>query len=221
MDLLRGMIIKDLPVAAILLASGFSKRFGGENKLLFPFRGKPLARYTLELAVKIGFKGGIFFVTASDAVSALACGFSGVQVIKNAAAEKGLRESVRLGVEAADGAADAGGAPANVSPGALAVAAYYMFFVCDQPFLDEETVKRILDARQQGHIVEPHYRGRPGNPCLFCKSFKEELLSLEEGETPKLIKTRHRQAIKSVEVYNSMVLEDIDDAQALERLLKL
>ncbi|MDR2159652.1 MAG: hypothetical protein LBP23_06260, partial [Treponema sp.] len=33
------------------MASGFSRRFAPENKLLVPFRGKPLARHTLDLVL--------------------------------------------------------------------------------------------------------------------------------------------------------------------------
>ena len=188
--------------AAILLASGFSKRFGGQNKLLLPFHDKPLARYTLELAMEIGFSGGVFFVAASDEVSALAHDLPGVKLIKNSAPEKGQRESVRLGVEAAD-------------------ADYYLFFVCDQPFLNTETVRLILEARRQGCITEPRFHGKPGNPCLFSASFRDELLSLGEGETPRLIKERHPETIRAVEAASQSVLEDIDDMEAFKRLLKL
>ncbi|MDR1803319.1 MAG: nucleotidyltransferase family protein [Treponema sp.] len=186
------------PVAAILMASGFSERFGGQNKLLVDFRGKPLAHYTLELAAGMRFPGGIFFIASSGEVAALASDFDIVRVIKNTAPEKGLRESVRLGVEAA-----------GTEP------EYYLFFPCDQPFLDAVTVRRVLDARESGCIVEPHYGGRPGNPCLFSAAFREELLSLNEGETPRLIKTRYPQALRGVEISNPLALEDIDDEETL------
>jgi len=187
------------PVAAILMASGFSNRFGKRNKLLVPFRGKPLARYTLELTAGMGFSGGVFFVAASSDVAALAADLKTVNVIKNPAPEKGQRESVRLGLEAAD-------------------ADYYLFFPCDQPFLDAATVERILDAREPACIVEPRCMGRPGNPCLFHADFRGELLSLKDGETPRLVKERHRGALRGVEVSNPLALEDIDDEETLERL---
>ena len=188
-------------MAAILLASGFSKRFGRQDKLLFPFKGKPLARYTLELAAGICFSGGLFFVAASDEVAALAADLHSVTVLRNNAPEKGLRESVRLGVEAVQ-------------------AEYYIFFPCDQPFLDAETIRLILEARQPGRIVEPRYRGRPGNPCLFSDVFREELLTLKDGETPRVLKTRHPEAIVGVEINNALALEDVDDEEVMETLLK-
>jgi len=187
-------------VAAVLLASGFSERFGKKNKLLFPFRGKPLARYALELATGMGFSGGIYFVTASSDVAALAADLNAVNVIKNTAPERGQRESVRLGVEAAG---------QNVE--------YFLFLPCDQPFLDAGTVQSVLDNREHGCIVEPRYRGRPGNPCLFSAVFRKELFSLTDGQTPRLIKERHPQALRGVEVSNPLALEDIDDEKTHRR----
>ena len=184
------------------MASGFSKRFGERNKLLEPFGVKPLARYTLELTAGMGFSGGIFFVTASCDVAALAADLKTVNVIKNPFPEKGQHESVRLGLLAAD-------------------ADYYLFFPCDQPFLDAATVQRILDARVPACIVEPRYMGRPGNPCLFHAGFRGELLSLKDGETPRLVKERHKEALRGVEVSNPLVLEDIDDEETLGRLTSL
>ena len=191
-------------VAAILMASGFSKRFGGKNKLLIPFRGKPLARYTLELATAVDFLGGIFFVAARDDVAALAFDLPGVAIIKNNAPDNGLRESVRLGLEAAGSEAE-----------------YYLFFPCDMPFLDANSVQGIVDVRQHGCIVEPCYRGRPGNPCLFSAAFREELLSLKENETPGLIKERHPEAVIGFEAASPLILEDVDDEAAYIRILDM
>ena len=181
------------------MASGFSERFGSGNKLLVPFRNKPLARYTLELAVSFDFSGGVFFIASDDDVAALAADLPAVKVIKNHSPEKGLRESVRLGVEA------------------VAAAAYYLFFPCDMPFLDKNTVQRILDERRQGCIVEPCYCGRPANPCLFSAFFRDELLSLKEGETPRLIKARYRESLRSVEISDPLILADIDDEETFRK----
>lgn len=188
--------------AAVLMASGFSKRFGRQNKLLVPFRGKPLAKYTLELAAAMDFRAGIFFVAAHDNVAALAADMPDVTVIKNNAPERGIRESIRLGVEAAGFSA-----------------AYYLFFPCDMPFLEANIVQGILDARRNGCIVEPRFRGAPGNPCLFSAAFREELLSLKEGETPKIIKERHPEAVIGFEADSPIVLEDVDDEASYIKMI--
>jgi CTP:molybdopterin cytidylyltransferase MocA len=188
-------------IFAILMASGFSRRFGRENKLLFPFRGRPMARHTLDLVCEMNCFSGVFFVAADDRVAALAEGLPAA-VIRNAAPERGQRESIRLGVEAAarDFPLDAG---------------YYIFFPCDQPLLDRATVRLVLDARGPGRIVEPRFRGRPGNPCLFSAAFRDELLSLGDGEHPRNIKARHPEAITAVEAANPLALDDIDGPEEI------
>jgi molybdenum cofactor cytidylyltransferase len=203
-------------IFAILMASGFSRRFGG-NKLLVPFRGKPLARHTLDLACSLsGRFSGIFFITADDSVAALA-GDLPVTVIRNTAPEKGQRESIRLGVEAAERAASGKAEiPDEALPEDSENGVYYLFFPCDQPLLDAETVERIIGARQPHCIVEPRFQNKPGNPCLFSDSFREELLALKEGEHPRDIKVRHPEALIPLEARNPLAFRDIDDPEDLK-----
>ena len=196
-------------IFAILMAAGFSKRFGGQNKLLVPFRGKPLARYTLELASGLDCFSGVFFVAADDDVAALANGLP-LTLVRSAAPEKGQRESVRLGVQAA--------AALLSAAGRIVDTAYYLFLPCDQPLLDAATLRLILNARQRGRIVEPRFQGRRYAPGLFSGVFHDELLSLGEGEPPRLIKTRHPEAIVPVEIPNPSALLDIDTPEDLRRL---
>lgn len=193
----------DERIFAILMASGFSKRFGNENKLLVPFRGKALARHTLDLVCGLHCFSGVFFIAADDQVAALAGGLP-VTLVRNANPEKGRRESVRLGVEAG-GAVPAGGAEA----------VYYLFFPCDQPLLDSGTVRRVLEARRPGCIVYPCFQDRPGNPCLFSGLFRDELLTLKEGEKPGIIKLRHPEAVTAAAVTNPSALIDIDEPGTL------
>jgi molybdenum cofactor cytidylyltransferase len=196
-------------VFAILAAAGFSSRFGGENKLLVPFRGKPMARHILDLVLGENYFSGIFFIYSDDRAAALVKNIpdkvltQGVPVtlIHNAAPERGQRESVRLGVQAAK-------ADEND---------YFFFFPCDQPLLDADTLRLIFAARKKGRIVEPRCRGEGGSPSLFSAVFRDELLSLQEGEAPRVIKARYPHAVFPVTVSNPLVLTDIDDRETLRR----
>jgi molybdenum cofactor cytidylyltransferase len=186
-------------IFAILMAAGFSKRFGAANKLLVPFNGKALARHTLDMVCGMDGLSGIMLVYADERVAALAAGLP-VTLVRNAAPERGQRESARLGVEAADA----------LLAGSGAEDAYYLFLPCDQPLLDPDTVRRILEARQKGRIVEPRYQGRPGSPSLFSGVFREELRTLAEGEQPRIIKARHPGALVPVAITNPLAFVDID-----------
>ncbi|MDR2922516.1 MAG: nucleotidyltransferase family protein [Treponema sp.] len=195
---------------AILLAAGLSSRFGGQNKLLAPFRGKPLARHTLDLVCGMGCFEKIFFVYADKAAASLADGLP-VTVVYNPAPEKGQGESAWLGLMAAVTASD----QSDQSD------VYYMFFPCDQPLLDQGTVRLLLDAARPGCITEPACAGgnsSGGNrsPSLFCASFRDELLALEQGALPRLLKARHPRSVITVEIANPALLADIDTLEDLQ-----
>jgi molybdenum cofactor cytidylyltransferase len=180
------------------MASGFSRRFGDENKLLVPFRGKPLVRHTLELAAGGGLFHRVFFITADANVAAQA-GDLPVTHIHNDHPDLGQRESIRLGVDASD-------------------ADYYRFFPCDQPFLDQALLARLIESRSEGRIVEPVFQGKPSSPTLFSSAFREELLNLKPGEHGRDIKMRRRDFLIGVEIADPSLLEDIDTPETLEYL---
>jgi molybdenum cofactor cytidylyltransferase len=185
-------------IDAVLMACGFSRRFGSADKLLALFRGKPLARYTLELVSSLSCFNRIFFVAASDPVIALADGLP-VTVIKNENPHRGQRESIRLGVE-------------NSSSD------YYLFFPCDQPLLDGDTVMKLLASRKAGCISQCVFQGSPGNPVLFSNAFRDDLLNLSHGERGRDIKHRYPDALVSVDVPREAALLDVDSTDALARL---
>jgi molybdenum cofactor cytidylyltransferase len=194
------------------MASGFSKRFGEGNKLLAPFRGKALARHTLDLVCGLDCFYQIYFVAAEDPVLALAEGLPLIS-LRNEHPERGPRESIRLGLRAARSGGTADGA-----------AEYYLFFSCDQPLLDGGTVRRIAAARRPGRIVQPCYRGEPGNPVLFSGLFREELLNLAEGERGRDVIRRHPESLVRLELAESPhppgqnPLTDVDDPATLAAL---
>jgi molybdenum cofactor cytidylyltransferase len=185
-------------IAAILTASGFSRRFGREDKLLYLFKGKPLARYTLELVTRMNRFNPVVFVAAKPEVAMLAedaeIARPGIElrVVLNSHPDYGMRESVRLGVIASGNAG------------------FYAFFPCDMPWLDAATVNAILTHAAPGKIVRPIHNGRPGNPCVFAADFRDELLSLEAGERPLDIQKRRPERVVSVEIADGAALADID-----------
>lgn len=185
-------------VDVILMASGFSARFGEENKLLTPFRGTPLLARALELVLELGCFESILLVWGQPQAAALARGLP-VQAILNSSPHRGIRESVRLGVEASR-------------------AEHYLFLPCDQPLLDAATVNAVLGERGEGLIIVPEHRGRPGNPTLFSARFRQELLNLSDGEAPRILKERHPEAVRRVEIPSGWPLADIDTPDDLRHL---
>jgi molybdenum cofactor cytidylyltransferase len=190
------------------MAAGFSSRFGGQNKLLTPFRGKPLARHTLDLVCGMNCFAGIFWVYADAEVAALAgtaiaAGLP-ITTVYNPAPEKGQGESALCGVRAAD----------RIIKPAYGES-YYLFLPCDQPLLDAATLNLLLNAARPGCIVQP---GMHHSPNLFSATFRDDLLALKPGEAPRLLKSRYPQAVITVEPPNPSLLADIDTPNDLTRL---
>lgn len=177
------------------MASGKSARFGTANKLLIPFRGKPLLSRAIDLVKEVQKQEPrllkTIFVCASAETAALARKAGGVRVLNNRNAQRGQRESIRLGARASS-------------------AAYLLFMPCDQGFLDAETILRIIGARAPGKICRPCYRGRDGSPVLFSRVFRAELMALGEGGHGRDLILRHGDALVRVEIASPLPLVDFD-----------
>lgn len=185
-------------VDAILMASGFSKRFGDENKLTKEFCGIPLAQYTLQLVCNSRLYQNIYFITAQPEVATL-CKQYPVKLLQNINPQRGQCESIRLGAQASE-------------------ADFLHFFTCDQPLLTIEVLEKILKNKKAGYITQPTYKEHPVSPILFAKTFKNELIKLKDGETGKAIKKKHLNSIISVAFDTPYILEDIDTPEKFEEL---
>jgi molybdenum cofactor cytidylyltransferase len=173
------------PLDAVLLAAGFSRRYGPDNKLIAIIDGKPLARHTLDLVTGLQAKGvirRIFFVSACAEVAALAEGLP-VTLVHNPHPELGQQMSIRLALEAASQDS----------------AAYYLFCPCDQPHLTPAAVERIFAARSPGCIVEPRIDGQPASPKLFPASLVPELLALPPHTPPRTLLATHMERVIPVD----------------------
>lgn len=184
-------------IDAIILASGFSKRFGAQNKLLAPLCGMPLVEYPLRLVCGTPGIHTVWLVCASNAVAEVGNAYP-VQILRNTNAQRGQAESIRLAVRASD--ADS-----------------YLFLTADQPLLDARTLQLVMAAAAEGRIVQPAFGKRAGSPTLFSKTFRPQLLALPDGEGARGILRRHPGAVHRVQVHSPHVLEDVDTPEDLQR----
>lgn len=153
-------------ICCVLLASGFGRRFGS-NKLLYEVDGKPLYLHTLDMLRQLskrqmdGQEIRIVVVSQYEAIEEKARTL-GAKAVHNPDAAEGIAASVRYGVQAA------------------ADAEWMAFFTADQPYLRAETVFRFLEAAIHSgtSMASVKSSGKPGNPTLFHRSWRKELLQL-------------------------------------------
>lgn len=191
-------------ICCILLASGLSRRFQGENKLFYQVEGLPMYRRALSCACRVreelkaerGWEVQIVLVTAYEEIAAEA-GKASALAVRNREPEAGISHSVRLGVQAADPKPDD----------------WLLFSVCDQPWLRAGEVKAmIIRTRLSGKgIGALSFQGEPGNPVLFRGNYREELCALLGDRGGKSVLRNHLEDVILTEVSNVKTLSDVDE----------
>ena len=182
-------------ISIVLMASGSGNRYGS-NKLLDSFRGRPLFTYGLHRALESG-ADQICVVTRFHEIREYAEQFSSggkVQVVWNAHPERGISESLRLGLDAE-----------TESDGCC-------FMVCDQPLLSADTLRRMFDTfhKYPDRICVCGWQGRPGNPALFPRELYGELRSLRGDQGGRQVMRRYPERILEIPVGRPEELWDVD-----------
>lgn len=192
---------KERRIHMILLAAGFSRRFG-ENKLLYPIKGRPMYLWTMERLKEIqkeGLADSLVVVSQYDEILKEA-GWQGIYGVKNPHSERGISSSLQIGLEA------------SISFSHEDTEDYYMFFVADQPSLRRETVENFLaDFEKSGKKIGcMSYRKTPGNPVIFHERFVPELMELQGDTGGKRVLKKHLEEVFFYEVQDPGELEDWD-----------
>ena len=181
------------PCKLVLLAAGFSRRYGG-NKLLEDYKGKPLYQHTLHR-----LKGlceahrelELTVVTQYREIEAH-CDSMGVSWVGNPTPGAGISSSLKLGL------------PEGEVP--------CVFFVADQPELTGETVEAFLEgwlASGKG-LGALAWMDEPGNPCGFRPAYFPKLRALSGDRGGKGILLADRQDLYLHPAGDPRELRDID-----------
>lgn len=183
----------------IIMASGLGRRFG-ENKLLQSVAGVPMYQHVLGLVLsfirKHPDKGEVVVVSAYEEIL-LEAEDSGCLSVRNPHPERGISETVRLGLLKP---LERGGRPESA-----------VFLTADQPWLTYETLERFLLLA--GETEEGFLCARNGeilgSPVSFQEKYYEELLHLQGDQGGKAVMKRHQEHVRYFEV-PIRELKDVD-----------
>ncbi len=182
-------------VALVLLAAGRSRRFGGGDKLMAPYLGRPLGMHVVVALEAVPFCARVA-VVGDTALDLAPCGY---RMVHNDDAAAGLGRSLRLGVEAA------------CSGGAEAV----LIALADMPRVTATHVYRLLDRAEGPEAIVASSDGvDPRPPVLFgCGHFATLLRGRGEMDARELVKHGHHVVTSPAE------LADIDTPEDLAALV--
>ncbi len=179
-------------IVAILLAAGTSTRFGGE-KLLAPWRGRPLWEHALEALTsspEIAETIVVVHPRFPQPAARPRCRF-----VLNPSPERGMSSSLRAGVEAAPPETGA-----------------YLLALADMPAIRPALSASLVAcfARAGKAIVVPVCRGRRGHPVLIGGELRPSLLEIEGDVGARAVLRAHPERVAELETDDEAVLFDVD-----------
>ncbi len=184
----------------LYLASGSGHRFGS-NKLLYPYRGKPLFQWGLETLCTLAKPRGdcaITVVSRYPEIRAWALR-EGCSAVDSPESEKGISYTIRAGLAAL---------------GDVRLKDYLLFAAADQPHISVCSAEKLLElACGDTECASLCWENTPGNPTLFSASLIPELLALEGDRGGRAVLKQHRCTF--VSVLDPQELADIDTKLSL------
>ena len=186
-------------IGALLLAAGFSNRFGGIKLLARLNNGSTVFAQTLDrLSAAVE---EVVIITRPDLVSALEADESQIQPFDNA--DQGMGASLAFGMKF--------------------TRHWDACIVClsDMPFVRSATYSLLIESADKDRIVIPEFNGTRGNPVVFgCKYF-DSLAELDGDSGGKSLLNRYPQNLMPIKVTDPAILTDIDTQADLANLQSL
>jgi CTP:molybdopterin cytidylyltransferase MocA len=168
-------------VAAVVLAAGESRRFGGPKQLAM-LDGRTLLEHVLEVAGEAEL-GPIVVVVPAWLTRPGAMDDPALRWIVNPHPERGMSHSLRLGFAALPATSEAA-----------------VILLGDQPTLGPETLRALLAARGQKPIIAAQAAGRLAAPVLLERSHFVVVQEPDGDIGLREILNAHPEVVRAVEV---------------------
>ena len=181
----------------ILLAAGFSRRFGASNKLLQTLPdGSPIALASAKRLIE-AIPLSIAVVRPENKALAHLLQDAGLTVFFCSEQDTEMADSLSAAIKFSAAFRD-------LSDG-------FVIALADMPYIDSKTTAAIASELSEGaSIVVPTYQGKRGHPVGFSAKFRAELESLHGDEGARSILKNQPEEITFLECDDSGILADID-----------
>ena len=185
----------------IMMASGYSSRFGRANKLLSTFRGKPLCASSAPLGGDLPRTHRLAIVPKESAAIARIYESAGWSIIPNGAPNRGLSYSLKLGIRSAQ--------DLKVECAGICLA--------DMPLITSSHMDRLFEASRTHDAVMSVCKDTLMPPAAFRATLFEALLALEgdRGAKNVFLASENRTLIELPE----RVSVDVDTQSDLSNLI--
>lgn len=182
--------MSDTPVGVLLLAAGFSRRFGSDKRLHL-IAEKPLLQLTIEAITASELPLRVCLRGADDPVLELVQTL-GAQTLMCDRSEEGMGVSLAQGI-----------ARCQDWHGALIA-------LGDMAWVRPATYGKLAAELRPGYIVAPQTGGKAGNPVGFSAEYFGQLRELTGDKGARALVERHRAQLKLLEVNDPGIFRDLD-----------
>ncbi len=181
----------------ILLAAGFSRRFGAADKLMQTLPNRQVMALTAAQHLIAALPQSVAVVRAENHLLADALQQLGLQVVACAADANMMADSLVTAV----------GYAARLYPSN----AGYVIALADMPYIQPTIISQVAAAlRLHGGIVVPTFQGQRGHPVGFAAQFQTALMSVHGDAGARDIVKQHAEQVYSLACDDAGILADID-----------
>ena len=188
-------------VAALMLAAGYSRRFGTDKRRATLADGRSLL--AASLALPCSMLEEVWLVLRPDeSITELGLP-ANIKLVQHPLTAQGMGHSLAAGAERllAESRADA-----------------VAIFLADMPAIRRDSLETLFAHAIANTIVLPSYQGKRGHPVLFGRAFWPQLATLNGDAGAKPVLQQHPEAVRIVELNDPGVLQDIDTPADLIQL---
>ena len=190
-----------MQLSVIMLAAGLSKRMG-RDKLLLPYKGKPLLAKGISLLEQFLADEKILVINKQRLIEVIIP--AGITPVLNDDPQAGKSHSISLGLKQASGS-------------------HYLFMTADQPLLDIAAMMDILMVSKEypDKIIYPAVKNELRNPVLFPAEFRDALMALRCDEGGRKVVRENPESAVAVPTNSPEKFWDIDSEKDYEILVKM
>ena len=159
----------------ILLAAGFSRRFGTSNKLLQPMAdGRPIALVAAESLIQ-ALPISIAVVRPENKQLTALLQLAGLKVLACEESEQEMADSLSAAI--------------RFSSNFEAASDGFVIALADMPYIQPATICSIVESQMgnRASITVPTYHGQRGHPVSFAAKYRSELERLQGDEGARAI----------------------------------
>jgi molybdenum cofactor cytidylyltransferase len=184
-------------VVGILLAAGFSRRFGQADKLMQPLHdGMPVAMasawHLLQALPRV-----VAVIRPENTVLNTALLSLGVHVAVCDTETPEMADSLKLAIQTAHAQFPA--------------LSGYVLALADMPFIAPATIAAVAGQLLAGaQIVQPVFAGQRGHPVGFSSTYRSELLAVSGDQGARDVLRAHQDAVLLLPCEDAGSLQDID-----------